>query len=111
MEELKELPGPYEILDLRDGESIDLRVERWELGKMRIRVRRTGEEKEIIALRVYVPPELKPTLPHYYDITANTLRAGLLPYLEKPDYRRYIFRITKIGVAPTARFMLEVIPS
>jgi hypothetical protein len=110
VEELKELPPPYEILDLGDRGTKDLVVEKWELGTMKIVPRRDRIEKRIKALRVWVTEEVKPTEPGYWDITSTTLIQGFLPHLEVPDFKLKRFRITKYGVAPAARFTLEVIP-
>jgi len=109
-EELKRLPPPFEILDLADGESIEMQIKKWELGLGIIVPRVIGVEKEIRILRVWVDPRYKLTVPYYWDITSGTLQAGLLPYLEKPNFTKLIFKITKYGVAPRARFTLEVRP-
>ena len=107
---LAELPGPYEILELRDGESITLRVRDWRLGVMRIRPRTIpgAGEKIIKVLRLYLPREVKPVGPDYYDITSQTLIYQLLPFLERPDFRTKTFKITAYGVAPRKRFTVEV---
>jgi len=111
-EELRMLPGPYEILDLKDGESITLRIVGWERGKIIIHPRYPGAppEKEIPVLRVHVTEDTKPYPPYYYDITAKTLQYQLLPYLLEPGYEKYLFKITKHGVPPRARFTLIRIP-
>ena len=108
-EELRRLPGPYEILELADRESIDLRVVSWERGTMEIHPKYPGapEVKEIPVLRVHVPVAVKALAPHYYDITAKTLQAQLLPLLLERGFERWTYRVTAFGVAPRKRFSLE----
>lgn len=66
-------------------------------------------EKRIRALRVWVPKEIKLLFPYYWDITSQTLIAQLMPALEAPGWEAKKYKITKYGVAPKARFSLEVI--
>ena len=108
-EELRELVGPYEILDLEDGASVTIRVTTYERGRILIHPRYTGAppEKWIPVLRVHLPPGVKPYPPMYYDITSKTLTAQLWPMLAAPDQERFEYEITKHGVAPRARFTLE----
>jgi len=110
LEKLEVLPAPYEILELKDGEEITLRITDWKVGKITIIPKYLEEEKEIPVLRVWVPPEIKRTVPYYWDITSKTLAEGLLTYLRAPDYTLKQYRIKKFGVAPKARFTLEVTP-
>jgi len=108
-EELELVPGPYEILELRDGESIELRVVRWLLGYMEIRPRfAPGTVKRIRVLRLWVPREVKPIGVDYWDITSQTLIAQLEPWLRRADFRRLRFTIKAFGVAPRKRFTVEV---
>jgi len=108
-EELRPLVGPYEILELGDGESVTLEITSWERGSMEIRPRWPGAPpvKVIPALRVHLTERSKPYPPRYYDITAKTLQAQLLPLLSEPGFERYEYVITAHGVAPKKRFTLE----
>jgi len=109
---VKRLEPPYEIFELADGESRTMRVEKWVRGLMTIRPRYAGAppEKEVEALRVWVPPEIKPEFPHYWDITAGRLRAQLLPILKAPGFEKLEITVTKRGVAPRAYFEVSVKP-
>lgn len=107
---LESLRGPYEILELGDGGTKDLYIEKHELGKMVIHPRPQGLTKEIVALRVFVPATVKPLYPDWYDITSQTLIAQMLPYLEAGGYGKKRFQIRKIGTGPQARFSLTVSP-
>ena len=104
------IQSPYEILDLGNGGVLDTPILKWELGEMTINVRRDNKVKTVGVLRIFIPLETKPIFPDYYDITATTLIAQLLPYLKQPEFIKQRFKITKQGVAPTARFTLEVSP-
>lgn len=108
-EELRRLPGPYEILDLGDGETARLRVVSWERGTIVIHPKWPGAppEKEIVVLRTHLAAGVKPYPPLYYDITSKTLQAQLLPMLMERGFERYWYVITKHGVPPRARFTLE----
>ena len=103
---VERLEPPYEIFELADGESRTMRVETWQLGLMTIHPRYPGapKEKTVEALRLHVPAEVKPTFPHYWDITAGRLRAQLLPILRAPGFEKLEITVTKRGVAPRAYF-------
>lgn len=102
------LPGPYEILELDDGGILTTRVVNWQVGKVEIHPSYKPEGKMIYALRIDVPEQDKEYFPFYWDITSQTLLAQLVPHLEQPGFERKTYRITKHGVAPRARFSLEV---
>ena len=110
--ELRRLPGPYEILDLADRESVRLRLVSWERGTIVIHPRWPGApiEKEILALRLHLAAGVKPYPPMYYDVTSVTLQAQLLPMLMERGFEMYEYIITKFGVAPRARFTVERVP-
>ncbi len=103
------LPGPYEILDLEPGGSIDLKVLRWETGQMTIAPRDGRPPKEINVLRVHVPADTKETVPYYWDVTSQLLVAGWMPILDAGNYESKTFRITKLQHGLTARFSLQVL--
>jgi len=109
---LRLLPGPYEILELGDGQSVRLRLVSFERGSMVIHPRNMGgpAEKTVDVLRVHVAPGVKPLPPMYYDVTSKTLIAQWLPMLLERGFERYEYVVTKFGVAPRARFTLERVP-
>jgi hypothetical protein len=107
-EALEELPGPYEILEMTDREVRTIRIAGWQLGYMNIKTSEEPEGKMIKALRIFVPAQTKPVGLSWYDITSQTLIAQLLPFLEQPNFGNKTFVITKYGVAPKARFTVEV---
>ena len=107
--ELRELLGPYELLELRDRESVTLQIVSSELGSMIIHPRWPGapKEKTITVLRVHLAAGVKPYPPQYFDITSKTLIAQLQPFLMERGFERQEFVITKFGQPPRARFTLE----
>lgn len=110
VEELDRIPLPYELLEMVNGASLALTVESYQLGKMRIDTRDTRPAHDVPVLRVFVPLGEKPTLPHFWDITAKHLIAGLLPHLEPPATLPRRFRVVRHGMGPTTRFTLETLP-
>jgi len=110
-EQMTELKGPYEIFELVDGETRVLRITNWQTGNVTIYPPHKPGGKVINALRVHVPAETKDFFPYYWDITGKTLVAQMVPYLEQAGYQDKIFTVTKHGIAPKARFTLEVRPA
>ena len=102
------LEGPFEILELQDEETLTTRIMRWQLGEVEIHPSYKPEGKWIKALRIHVPESDKEYFPWYWDVTSQTLLAQLVPYLERPGFEGRLYTITKHGVAPRARFTLEV---
>jgi len=105
------LSGPYEILELRDGQDVTLKVLAYEMGRMRIRPRYPGapESKEITALRLRVSPARKVLGPPFWDVTSQTLIAQLKPHLDDLVRTGRDVRITAHGEAPRKRFTLELL--
>lgn len=110
LEQLTELKGPYEVLDLNDGDSLVLRIKDWQLGTITIYPPHKPTGKTVRALRVFVQEGTKLSFPYYWDLTSQRLGAQLEPYLQQPGYQDKVFTITKHGVAPKAHFTLEVKP-
>lgn len=111
LDQLERMPEPFELLELADGQTIDLRVETWALGKATIHPRDGRPPKEIPVLRVHVPAGDKPTLPTYWDLTSKHLVAALVGYLEAGADARRIFRITWHGSGARGRPSLEILPA
>ena len=105
---MERLEGPFEILELEDEGTLTTRILRWEIGEVEIHPSYKPEGKWIKALRIHVPETDKQYFPFYWDVTSQTLLAQLVPYLERPGYERRTYKITKHGVAPKARFTLEI---
>ena len=109
--ETNELAGPYEIFELTDGEVRVLRITGWSTGNVTIYPPHKPTGKVVTALRVHVSPSSKDYFPFYWDITGKTLVAQMVPYLEQSGYQDKVFTVTKHGIAPKARFTLEVKPA
>ena len=104
------LPGPYEIFDIGDGESVDLRVTRFEQGDEFMMKATDGREFMSSPLRLHLPGPWAPGHKPYLDITSKRLIPELKGLLgTMPGPLKHI-KITKHGVAPKAVFSVEVLP-
>jgi hypothetical protein len=108
---MAKLPPPYDVLDLLDGEELVTRVTGFVEGDMDITVRRSGLGKTVTGLRLLVPAEDKPTVPHYWDLTSTTLLAHMRPLLPPAIAAGLYIKIHKYGEAPHARFAFAVLPA
>jgi hypothetical protein len=104
------LQGPYEILELEDGQTKEIRPVRWEKGTVVIYPQHKPTGKEVLAVRLHVAEADKDFSPFYWDVTSQTLNAQLLPYLLSREAGTYVLVIQKHGIAPKARFTLQVRP-
>lgn len=107
---MAKLPGPYEIFDIGDGEEVELRVTRFQLGDVEIHPGYGEAIKVVQGLRLHLTKPLEELHLPYIDITSNRLRVMLLEHLRKPDFTRKVFKVKKHGVAPRALFELTVTP-
>jgi hypothetical protein len=106
--ELVDLPGPYEIFDVGDGESVELRIKRYDQGEMIILPKGATVGKRIQVLRLHLETPIRPGAMPYLDVTSKTLQAQLGPLIAAPQSPYNVYKITKHGVAPSARFTVEV---
>jgi hypothetical protein len=108
---LKPLPGPYEILELADGQSLEFTILRYEIGSLTIHPRwmPPGAEKAIKAMRVYVRREDKPVGVDYWDLTSQLLVAHLQGILGSVPKLPVRVRVKAFGWAPKKRFTVEVL--
>jgi hypothetical protein len=108
---LKPLPGPYEILELADGQSVEFSILRFEVGSVVIHPRwmPPGAEKTVKAMRVYVPRSDKPVGVDYWDITSQLLVAHLEGVLKTVGKLPVRVRVKAFGWPPKKRFMVEVV--
>ncbi len=100
--------GPFEILELGDGETLVTRIEGYETGKIEIYPERAPEGMVITALRIHVPEEDKAYFPWYWDVTSRTLKSQLFPILEAGGFEGRTFKITKQSRLPRAEFTLQI---
>lgn len=105
---MAELPGPFEIFEIEDGQSIELKLIKYETGEMLIHPAYRPAGKWIQGLRVWVQEGTKEFFPFYWDITSQTLVAQLEPMLAAPDGMARTYIVTKHGSGPKARFSVEV---
>ncbi len=103
------ISSPYEIFDLASGGELVTRVTAFEQGRATIKPARAPQGVEVDVVRIHVPPEDKPHVPSYWDLTATRLLPTLVAALPGVVTGRRWIRIRKEGVAPRARFSLEVL--
>jgi hypothetical protein len=108
-EELAMLPEPYEFLELADKSSIRLRIQSYDYGLALIKPKYPGApaQKEIKVLRFHMDRKDKPTAPHYWDFTASTAIASILPMLRANYHKTKVLVLTAQGVAPKKRFTVD----
>jgi len=106
------LPGPYELLELADKQSLELVITGYVKGEVVIHPRYAGApaEKTITAMRVYVDPATKPLGPAWWDITSQTLIAQLEPFIKGITAASRRVKLTAHGVAPAKRYAVEILP-
>jgi hypothetical protein len=101
------LPGPLEILEMGDGEVRTLAVVGWETGAVTLTP--VGRlTKTVLGVRLHVRPDSKGMFPFYWDLTAATLVAQVIPTMEAHPGQGVILEVTKSGVAPKARYGVAV---
>ncbi len=106
---MAKLSGPYEIFDLNDGQEVEFKITRFEIGDSDIHPGYGETIKVVSALRLYLDKPLFPMHLSYADVTSNRLRVMLLEHLTKADFRTKTFKVKKHGVAPKALFELTVV--
>jgi hypothetical protein len=105
------LPAPMEILEMSDGEVRELTVSGYAVGQTTITPRDRNVSKVITVVRLSVPAAVKATWPPYWDLTAGTLTAQLVPMLAAVTSWPRVIRLIKYGVAPKARYSVELLPN
>ncbi len=104
------LEPPIELLNLPSEGELVTRVTRMEESETFIKPGRAPQGVNVQVIRLHVPPEDKPTAPLWWDVTATTLHPSLRAQLPGAIAEKRWIRIRKFGVAPRARFSLEVYP-
>lgn len=99
---------PVELLDLPDGGSETFHVTKWEEGEVEIRPRHAPAGKPVTAIRMHVSPEEKTSGAPYWDATAGNLVARLRVVLDDVVASGRPIRVTKHGVAPSARHQVDL---
>jgi len=106
LEELKELPPPYEILELEPCTPVYLKPVDWELGKITITPRWPGAppSKVVECVRIHVDPKTKKYFPYYWDITPRRLVHQLAPMLAQGIPEGMWLKIHRDIPGPKAHF-------
>lgn len=126
---LAELPGPYELLDLEHQNSITLQIFSFERGYIEIHPKNPSPRQvrlmmiqqgltaapppghpitnQVPAIRLHGQRLDKVVPSKYWDVTALTLQADLLPRLQVAQGHPITLIITANGVKPTKRYSVE----
>jgi len=104
------LEPPIDLFDLPDGGELVTRVLRYQVERTIIKPPRAPEGVEVQVVRIFIPPADKPDEPKWWDVTATRLQPTLVAVLPGVIADQSWIRIRKSGVAPRARFSLEVLP-
>ncbi len=107
---MAELNTP-ELFDLPDRGVLLTRVTGFEEGTLTIKPPSAPQGKVVPVIRLHVPPEDKPLLPRYWDITSKTTFETLKAFLPQVVASGGWVRIQKFGVAPAARFQVSIMPA
>lgn len=107
---MAQLQGPFELLDLQDGESRAFTVVRAERGDLPITPTRTRVTELVPATRLHVRPGDKPAGLAYWDVTSRTLQAQLLGMEQGGGLVGRRVAITASGLGVRKRFTVEVRP-
>lgn len=102
------LSDPAELLEIEDGQTVELRVQRGEFDQLFIKPERNKNGEVVPALRLHVVPGSKQFDPQYWDITSKRLMAQLRPILSAPGVERKTIRVTAHGRKPDKHFTVEV---
>jgi len=109
--ELEFMPGPFEFLELKDGESVRLAVQGFKEGFVTIHPRRADapRERTVRMLRLWLKPGYKPVGVGYWDVNAGTLVAQLRPLLPQLVETGREFIITAHGSPPKKRYSIRLV--
>jgi len=112
LEDLSELPPPYEILETVPCHRYRIFVAGYELGKIKIKPRWVGAppEKVIHCIRLHTTPEYKEHYPYYYDITPARLVGALYALLRRGIPRNMLLEIHRDVAGPRAHFSVRWVP-
>lgn len=124
-----DLPEPIEFLDLEHGDSIQLVIDRWEVGTTTIHPTRVSprhvrihmEQNSLTAppapgtpitvripvLRVFGKRIDKESPLTYWDISAKRLIANLQPRLNANGGAPFTVKLTAVGIKPTKTYSVE----
>jgi len=111
LDQVEDLPGAEVFLELTDGQAIRFRILSAEQGKALISPRDGRPAHYVNTLRVHVPPDDKPTIPHYWDITSRKCITALLSYIDIGAHIGKVFTLRKEGHPPTCEYRLTVAPA
>jgi hypothetical protein len=112
MSQSGQLPKPAEILELQDGQSVDLLVKDFIDGTMTIQPNYPGAPptKEVEAVRMMLADGVDTVGLPYWDATAGSLVYWLRAVRDSYNERPIRLRIKAIGAGAKKRYQVERVP-
>ena len=107
---MPELAKPYEYLELKDGQSVELAPLSFEKGQGVINPAHALGGKAVTILRLQVDPKTKEHWPPYWDVSQAGLVAQLEPLLNTAGAAGLRVIITAHGFPPKKRYSVETRP-
>ena len=109
VEELPDLPPPYEIYEFQPCTPAFFKITDFKIGKISISPRFPGAPpvKVVEAVRLFVDPETKKYFPYYWDITPRRLVYQLAGMLVQGIPENLWLKIHRDVPGPKAHFSVE----
>lgn len=106
-----DIPGPYNLLDLPDGVSVEIIVQNVEFGSAEREIEEGGKKKTYTAeiARIYLPPGQFIFGAPYLDVLSGRLIATLKT-LKAQMKKPYRLKLTARGREPEKWYEVEVTP-
>jgi hypothetical protein len=104
-------PGPYELLELADGQELAVTVRGIDQGEIRFLAGRGTEPTTSPLMRLHVDAGEKPAGLPYYDVSSKTLQAQLAGLAGSPDQLPRRIRLRARGAGLGKRYELAIGPT
>lgn len=106
LSELPLLEGPYEFLEVVEGQPRTFNPISWELGRAQTQPpwKPPGTLIWYEVLRIHLPTTEKPLYPYYYDLGQKTLVPQLKALLPQASIQGVGITIAAVGIGPKKRF-------
>ncbi len=106
LSELPLLEGPYEFLEVVEGQPVTFHPIQWELGRAQTQPPwlPAGTLVWYEVLRMHLPRTEKPLFPYYFDVGQKTLVPQLRAVLPQATLQGVGITIAAVGSGPKKRF-------
>jgi hypothetical protein len=107
IDSLKPLGGPFEILELRDQQRLEIAPTHMEFGTMTIKTGDAPEGKVIVVARLHVQIRRFGLTPAYWDVTGQHAVAELYGWHMATGGVHGTFRLTQYGKGKAGRTQID----